>query len=141
MFPVVSCREHLVSPALTSAWEIQLSCAQGTKKAYRTPHFRGNSSADFHDILSPQFDDCSVPLVWWPWWPFNPGDFFLSSLAPFHAMLNEGVIDRNVRYTPVLEGLTRPGYFQWYFDPITHFPVISHNEATCRDFHTISEHA
>lgn len=49
-------------------------------------------------------------------------------------MLNEGVIDRNVRYTPVLEGLTRPGYFQWYFDPITHFPVISHNEATCRDF-------
>lgn len=105
---------------------------KGTKKAYRTPHFRGNSSADFHDILSPQFDDCSVPLVWWPWWPFNPGDFFLSSLAPFHAMLNEGVIDRNVRYTPVLEGLTRPGYFQWYFDPITHFPIRSLEELSDR---------
>lgn len=38
-------------------------------------------------------------------------------------MLSEGVIDENVRYTPVLEGLSRPGYFQWYFDPITHFPV------------------
>ncbi|DBA98894.1 TPA: hypothetical protein ACH3X1_014643 [Trebouxia sp. C0004] len=96
---------------------------KGTKKAYRKPHFRGNSSADFHDVLHPDFDDCSVPLVWWPWWPFNPGDFFLSSLAPFHAMLTSGVIDENVRYTPVMEGLTSPGYFQWYFDPITHFPV------------------
>lgn len=96
---------------------------QGTKKAYRAPHFRGNSSADFHDILHPDFDDCSVPLVWWPWWPFNPGDFFLSSLAPFHAMLTAGVIDENIRYTPVMEGLASPGYFQWYFDPITNFPV------------------
>jgi len=100
-----------------------IAVLQGTKKAYRKPHFRGNSSADFHDILHPDFDDCSIPLVWWPWWPFNPGDFFLSSLAPFHAMLTSGVIDENIRYTPVMEGLTSPGYFQWYFDPITHFPV------------------
>jgi len=100
-----------------------IAVLQGTKKAYRKPHFRGNCSADFHDILHPDFDDCSVPLVWWPWWPFNPGDFFLSSLAPFHAMLTSGVIDENIRYTPVMEGLTSPGYFQWYFDPITHFPV------------------
>ena len=100
-----------------------MTILQGTKKAYRKPHFRGNSSADFHDVLHPDFDDCSVPLVWWPWWPFNPGDFFLSSLAPFHAMLTSGVIDENIRYTPVMEGLTSPGYFQWYFDPITHFPV------------------
>lgn len=98
---------------------------QGTKKSYRKPVFRGNSSRDYPDILHPQFDDCSVPLVWWPWWPFNPGDFFLSSLAPFHAMLGEDVIDRNIRYMPVLDGLTSPGYFQWYFDPITHHKVSS----------------
>ena len=104
-----------------------MTILQGTKKAYRKPHFRGNSSADFHDVLHPDFDDCSVPLVWWPWWPFNPGDFFLSSLAPFHAMLTSGVIDENIRYTPVMEGLTSPGYLQWYFDPITHFPVSFSN--------------
>ena len=38
-------------------------------------------------------------------------------------MLTAGVIDENIRYTPVMEGLASPGYFQWYFDPITHFPV------------------
>ena len=96
---------------------------QGTKQGYRKPLFRGNSTADPDDILTPHFDDCSVPLVWWPWWPDNPADFFLTSLAPFHAMLTAGVIDKNVRYTPVMEGLSQPGYFQWYFDPITNFPV------------------
>ena len=79
-------------------------------------------------IKNPQFDDCTVPIVWWPWWPYNPGDFFLSSLAPFHAMQHEGVIDHNVRYTPVLDGLSKPGYMQWYFDPITNHPVQSLEE-------------
>lgn len=87
---------------------------KGTKKNWRAPLFRGNSSMDPADILNPTFDDCSVPIVWWPWWPYNPGDFFLSSLAPYHAMQYEGVIDHNVRYTPVMDGLTRPGYMQWY---------------------------
>ena len=98
-------------------------CTQGTKKMYRKPLFRGNSSADPDDIRSPRFNDCVVPLVWWPWWPENPSDFFLTSVAPFHAMLHAGVVDKNVKYTPVMEGLKQPGYFQWYFDPITNFPV------------------
>ena len=98
-------------------------CTQGTKKMYRKPLFRGNSTADPDDIRSPHFDDCAVPLVWWPWWPENPSDFFLTSVAPFHAMLHGGVIDKNIKYTPVMEGLKQPGYFQWYSDPITNFPV------------------
>lgn len=40
-------------------------------------------------------------------------------------MLDEAVIDRNIRYTPVMDGLTSPGYFQWYFEPITHHKVLS----------------
>ncbi|DBB16164.1 TPA: hypothetical protein ACH3X3_015162 [Trebouxia sp. C0006] len=98
---------------------------KGTKKMYRKPLFRGNSTADPDDIRSPHFDDCAVPLVWWPWWPENPSDFFLTSVAPFHAMLHGGVIDKNIKYTPVMEGLKQPGYFQWYSDPITNFPVES----------------
>ncbi len=98
-------------------------CTQGTKKMYRKPLFRGNSTADPDDIRSPHFDDCAVPLVWWPWWPENPSDFFLTSVAPFHAMLHGGVIDKNIKYTPVMDGLKQPGYFQWYSDPITNFPV------------------
>lgn len=98
-------------------------CIQGTKKSYRTPVFRGNSTADPSDILSPQFDNCSVPLVWWPWWPDNPADFFLTSLAPLHAMLTDGTIDKSIRYTPVMEGLSQPGYFRFYFEPISNFPV------------------
>ena len=34
-------------------------------------------------------------------------------------MLSAGVIDKNIKYTPVMEGLRQPGYFQWYFDPVT----------------------
>ncbi len=97
----------------------QVIATQGTKKMYRKPLFRGNSTADPDDIRSPHFDDCAVPLVWWPWWPENPSDFFLTSVAPFHAMLHGGVIDKNIKYTPVMEGLKQPGYFQWYSDPIT----------------------
>ena len=63
---------------------------------------------------------------------FMTGDFFLSSLAPFHAMQHEGVIDHNVRYIPVLDGLSKPGYMQWYFDPITDYPVQSLEELSDR---------
>lgn len=117
------CQHLCLKTYCMCAYSTLTVCVQGTKKSYRKPLFRGNSSKDFPDILHPQFDDCSVPLVWWPWWPYNPGDFFLSSLAPFHAMLGEDVIDRNIRYTPGMDGLTSPGYFQWYFDPITHHKV------------------
>lgn len=48
---------------------------QGTKRNYTKPVFRGNSSRDPADHLKAgqdgNFDKCSVPIVWWPWWPFN----------------------------------------------------------------------
>lgn len=114
---------HRIIQSLPSSLAMLCYCIQGTKKSYRKPLFRGNSTADPDDILSPQFNNCSVPLVWWPWWPNNPADFFLTSAAPFHAMLSEGVIDKNIRFTPVTEGLTQPGYFQWYLDALSDFPV------------------
>ena len=34
-----------------------------------------------------------------------------------------GVIDKNIRFTPVMDGLRQPSFFQWYFDPFTDHPV------------------
>ena len=50
-----------------------MAFVQGTKTAYRQPMFRTNTHRDPPDILDPVFDKCSLPLIWWPWWPFNAG--------------------------------------------------------------------
>ena len=34
-----------------------------------------------------------MPLVWWPWWPFNAADVYMGGLLPLERMLREGVID------------------------------------------------
>lgn len=51
------------------------------------------------------------------------GDFTLASAAPLHAMLQEGIIDKNVKFTPVLEGFRMPEYFDWELQPFTHHKV------------------
>lgn len=35
----------------------------------------------------------------------------------------DGVIDRKVRFSPVLEGLSEPEYMHWMLGPFTDFPV------------------
>ena len=35
----------------------------------------------------------------------------------------DGVIDRKVRFSPVLEGLSEPEYMHWMLSPFTDFPV------------------
>ena len=41
--------------------------AQGTKTASFPMLARANSTADPSDIREPVFQQCSIPLVWWPW--------------------------------------------------------------------------
>ena len=54
-----------------------------------------NASSDPPSLLSPTFRRC-VPLVWWPVWGYNIGEFFQNSVAPIAEMLSEQVIDRKV---------------------------------------------
>ena len=53
-------------------------------------------------------------------WPMNPSDFFLQSVLPLEWMFWDGVFDRNVKFTPVLDGMQQPPYFQWWLSPFTH---------------------
>ena len=41
-------------------------------------------------------------------------------------MLQEGIIDKNVKFTPVLEGFRMPEYFDWELQPFTHNKVYLH---------------
>lgn len=66
-----------------------------------------------------------MPLVWWPWWPFNPADVYLNSVLPLEQMVREGVIDSRVQLVPVLDGLQPPRFYQWWFAPLTQLPVMS----------------
>lgn len=64
-----------------------------------------------------------VPLIWWPWWPFNPADVYLNSVLPLERMLREAVIDNQVRLVPVLDGLQPPRFYEWWFAPLSQQPV------------------
>ncbi len=61
------------------------------------------------------FQQCEVPLVWWPWWPFNAADVYMGSLLPLERMLREGVVDDQVRLVPVLDGFRLPQFYHWWF--------------------------
>lgn len=58
-----------------------LCCCQGTLQYHTQIQWRGNSSRDPHDIAHPDFNSCMVPLVWWPWWPFNMADWYIGSVS------------------------------------------------------------
>ena len=53
----------------------------------------------------------------------HAGDFTLASAAPLHAMLQEGIIDKNVKFTPVLDNLRMPDYIDWELRPFTNHTV------------------
>lgn len=61
------------------------------------------------------FQRCEVPLVWWPWWPFNAADVYMGSLLPLERMLREGAVDGQVRLVPVLDGFRLPQFYHWWF--------------------------
>jgi hypothetical protein len=48
----------------------------------------------------------------WPHWAFNSGEFYLQSVVPLYRMQQDGIFGRNVKFMPVLDGLTAPAYFQ-----------------------------
>ena len=76
-------------------------------------------------LQEPRFQKCEVPLVWWPWWPFNAADVFMGSLLPLERMLREGAISGRVRPVPVLDGLRLPAFYQWWFAPFFERKVCS----------------
>lgn len=51
------------------------------------------------------------------------GDFTLASAAPLHAMLQEGIVDKNIKFTPVLDNLRMPDYIDWELRPFTNHTV------------------
>lgn len=106
---------------------------KGTKTPFRQPMFRTNTHRDPPDILDPVFDKCSMPLIWWPWWPFNAGDFTLASAAPLHAMLQEGIVDRNIKFTPVLDGYRMPEYIDWELQPFSNHKVETLEDLSSRE--------
>lgn len=79
----------------------------------------------YNVLQEPSFQKCEVPLVWWPWWPFNAADVFMGSLLPLERMLREGAISSQVRPVPVLDGLRLPAFYQWWFAPFFERKVCS----------------
>ncbi|CAL8463209.1 g2743 [Coccomyxa elongata] len=105
---------------------------RGAKTRFFPVLQRGNSTADPPDIQSPSFQACQVPLIWWPWWPFNPADVYLNSVLPLERMLREGVIDNQVWLVPVLDGLQTPRFYEWWFAPLSQQPVMPLGDLSAR---------
>ena len=76
-----------------------------------------------HGFHASDNNSAQVPLIWWPWWPFNPADFYLNSVLPLERMLREGVIDNHVQLVPVLDGLQPPRFYEWWFALLSQQPV------------------
>ena len=68
-----SCMMHEVHHNSRQKCQSRWGGVQGTKTPFRQPMFRTNTHRDPPDVLDPVFDKCSMPLIWWPWWPFNAG--------------------------------------------------------------------
>ena len=62
------------------------------------------------------------------------GDFTLASAAPLHAMLQEGIVDKNIKFTPVLDNLRMPDYIDWELRPFTNHTVCCQatTDSICR---------
>lgn len=96
---------------------------QGTKTAWFPIMARANSSKDPPDIRDPHFQRCRVPLIWWPWWAFNPADFYLNSVLQMERLQREGIIDRGVQFVPVLDGFERMPFHDWWLSPLSEYKV------------------
>lgn len=44
-------------------------------------------------------------------------------------MLQEGIVDRNIKFTPVLDGYRMPEYIDWELQPFSNHKVIHHLSA------------
>lgn len=98
---------------------------QGTKTAWFPVIARANSSKDPPDIRDPNFQRCRVPLIWWPWWAFNPSDFYLSSVLQLERLQRDGIVDRGVQFVPVLDGLESMPFHSWFLSPFSDHKVPS----------------
>jgi len=55
------------------------------------------------DPAAPAYSDC-VPLVWWPLWGYNIGEFFQSSVLAIAELLAAGIVDDQVMLAPEVGG-------------------------------------
>ncbi len=44
-------------------------------------------------------------------------------------MLQEGIVDRNIKFTPVLDGYRMPEYIDWELQPFSNHKVFCHPSA------------
>lgn len=109
---------------------------QGTKTAWFPIMARANSTRVPPDIRHPSFQKCRVPLIWWPWWAFNPSDFYLSSVLQMERLQRDGIIDRGIQFVPVLDGLESMPFHSWWLAPFSDHKVSSQFQLllplTCR---------
>ncbi len=105
---------------------------QGTKTLWYSVMARANSTRDPPDIRKPHFQRCKVPLIWWPWWAFNPSDFYLSSVLGMERLQREGIIDREVKFVPVLDGLERMPFHEWFLSPFSDYKVPCQTMPLCK---------
>ena len=74
-----------------------------------------------------------MPLIWWPWWAFNPSDFYLSSVLEMERLQREGIIDRGVQFVPVLDGLERMPFHDWFLSPFSNHKVNEGHSASSNE--------
>ncbi|CAL8463208.1 g2742 [Coccomyxa elongata] len=70
--------------------------------------------------------------MWWPWWAFNPSDFYLSSVLGMERLQREGIIDREVQFVPVLDGLERMPFHEGFLSPFSSHKVETLDEVSAR---------
>ncbi|KAK9867544.1 hypothetical protein WJX84_012100 [Apatococcus fuscideae] len=99
----------------------------------REPIIRFRSSYDAPDIQDPHYSDCIVPLIWWPPWLGNFGEFYTNSVGPIGHLTLNGAIDRNVTLVPDLDGFELQTYMSFFLEPFTNHPVQPLHVFSSRD--------
>ena len=63
-----------------------------------------NSTSDPPSLLQPAEYSACTPLVWWPVWGSNVGEFFQNSILPLAELLAAGAVTRDVLLAPEVGG-------------------------------------
>ena len=63
-----------------------------------------NSTSDPPSLLQPAEYSACTPLVWWPTWGYNVGEFFQNSILPLAELLAAGAVTRDVLLAPEVGG-------------------------------------
>ena len=73
-----------------------------------------------------------VPLVWWPLWGYNIGEFFQSSVLPVAELLAAKIMDRNIMLVPEVGGWPLKGFHHHLLRPFSSHPIRSSGQLAPR---------